>query len=203
MLVDSCFICTALVWKSVLLCKPCRKLLFETNLLIRQQGNLEIISLLDIKGVARTLIYECKYGKNLPLLHMLTEILLEKLASEISMNGKFLGVIPIPPTKIGTKDHAYYISVQISDFLKIPFYPNALKRPLGAHTGQKNKSLAERTNVKFESVLDKYSQNPGVWLLVDDVITTGLTLLEANKALGNQDALCLTLASRPYVLLNT
>jgi predicted amidophosphoribosyltransferase len=113
-------------------------------------------------------------------------------------------VVPIPAHKNNSMDHAYILAQVISEKLTLPFWPFALAHlqadwPNNSETSlpQKSLGLHERSQVKFRA---RTSALGGRLLLVDDVITTGLTILEAAEALKVPNAIALTITSRDFVL---
>lgn len=195
MFLDSCLICSQITWKKEVLCKECLKEISQRGLIYRHQNNLDCYSLLFYKDLAKSLILQCKQGANPSLTHKLTKLVTEMLIRNI--HGKYAGVICIPNSKNIDQDHSYLMGVVVAKRLQLPLFSDILSHD-GDAKSQKEKSLEERKNIKFSLKKVLPSGNSGVWIIVDDVITTGMTLSEAHKTLGSPSALCLTLATRPY-----
>lgn len=170
-------------------------------LLVREHRDLTVCSLLRYKGEAKKLIHACKRGRSPFLSKKLSNLLIQNYSEQSDLLTGFLGVIPIPPRKSEDRDHAHLIAEEISRVLDLPLVTNVLAYMENGET-QKSKKLAARTDCKFSKIEsdNEFANDEGVWILVDDVITTGSTLKEARNVLGLKATLALTLASRPFVL---
>ncbi len=106
------------------------------------------------------------------------------------------------PAKIfGQKDHAYSIAQSVALYFKVPMALEFLERN-DEKTSQKEKSLERRHEVKMKLRTNFKSfsgDNSGLWILVDDIVTTGSTLRAAWSLLGRPKAVGLTLASTPKI----
>jgi predicted amidophosphoribosyltransferase len=194
-LIDSCRICGQLSWSQKALCSECYLTFFKKDFLIRHQNELTSFSLMSWEGAAKKLVKKCKNAEDAMLIKNLGEIIVKKL---VYLNlPEILGIIPVPSKSIGSQDHAFMLGYIIAMKLNKAFLPGYLHH-LGGAKKQKNSGLSERKQVKICQIQTLPKSSSGVWVLVDDVITTGMTLLESHKALGYPAALSLTLASREY-----
>lgn len=186
------------------LCSRCLKVVRERPIKYRKQKNVEVWSLLSHKGGAKNLIERCKAGQNINLSRMLGIILAFKFSKLGVDTSGIQAVVPIPAHKSNSMDHAYILAQVISEKLTLPFWPFALAhlqadelQSRDTNLPQKSLGLHERSQVKFRA---RTSALGGRILLVDDVITTGLTILEAAEALKVPNAIALTITSRDFVL---
>jgi predicted amidophosphoribosyltransferase len=149
------------------------------------------------QGHGKELIKKIKNGKNKALMAELVRNLIQKIPIEELKDLR--GVIPTPAKVKGAKDHAYFLGQNISQYVGLPLYDDLLIKA-EARESQKQGGIEWRQQVHFKLLREERALSEGVWILADDVITTGLTLLEMHKALGKPRTLCLTLATRPFVL---
>jgi len=100
-------------------------------------------------------------------------------------------LVPIPPTERG-RDHAHSIAKIMSSLCGLPIRPKLLA--IGTKSSQKFKRKNERTQVEF-SLNPVENMNGGV-LIIDDIITTGSTLLAAQRASKAPHSLGFALVNR-------
>jgi predicted amidophosphoribosyltransferase len=192
-LLDSCLLCEGLLWKAGSFCVRCETGLLDFQLIRRQVGDLEVYSLLHYFGAAERLIQLCKAPDSHGLRRSLALKAVEKFALELI--APVVGVIPIPARRFGEHDHAYAVAECAASVFKAPLCNQFLERK--SELPQKEKSLDERAQTKFAAREKIIETGAGVWILADDVITSGATLFEAWRALGEPAAVGLTLASTP------
>ena len=107
----------------------------------------------------------------------------------------------MPAKTLGAHDHAYFLAEAVARYFRVPMALEFLER-VEAHTAQKEKSLEKRIDLKMRLRTNFKSfsgDNSGLWILVDDVVTTGSTLRVAWNLLGRPNAVGLTLASTPKI----
>lgn len=156
------------------------------------------------KGVIRNAILETKYSGAFAVLDPLLNIFVEAvLESALEIGDKAI-VIPIPLhrsryTKRGF-NQAEYIASKIADAFNVPCHTNILQRIVNTKSQVGLDKEARRENVK-----NAFGINPKTSsilkdsdiVLVDDVGTSGATMLSASKALkraGCRYIYCLCLA---------
>ncbi len=103
------------------------------------------------------------------------------------------------PAKIfGDRDHAYCVAEAVAQYFKAPMAPEFLERV--NFDEQKTKDLQQRGTIKMKlrgNFAEHDQDDRGLWLLIDDVVTTGSTLITAWNLLGKPKAIGLTLVSTP------
>ncbi len=88
-------------------------------------------------------------------------------------------VIPIPPTKVGAKDHSYYLAEEIAE--QCGYEMKTLLYWKNKKVGQKYLKKTAR----FQNLIgakDRLANFDKV-ILVDDLVTTGATVLAASRAI--------------------
>lgn len=178
-------------------CEACEASLSEASLIQRELPFFKVFSLLHYDGFVKEFIQESKNAQNPELTRCLARHLAQKF--KLITTAYFAGVIPMPARQFGTHDHAYLVAEEIAGVLNVPIGNQFIER---AHIEpQKSKNMSGRERIKFKvretAILQGH--NEGVWLLVDDVITSGFTLHEAYRALGLSRVVGLTLASVPQL----
>jgi predicted amidophosphoribosyltransferase len=202
MLLDSCRLCFKILWKTDVFCGACLSDLAAQPFIYRPLGQLDTLSGLHYHGEARSLVKHTKNGMNPLLSQRMGEILAQKLSLNLVEN--VAGVIPIPSKIFGEKDHAFLLAQSVAGFFKAPLLPGFLERE-SLEVAQKQKDIVSRQRVGIrlrEALPAQFSAERGVLILVDDVITTGSTLVHAWNSLGKPRAIGLTWASTPRFIEN-
>jgi predicted amidophosphoribosyltransferase len=191
----SCLICQTLLWKRKVLCAECFNQCQDVDLLFREEKGLPIFSTFhyvpNLEGIVRI----WKNSKEEASTKLFAAILAQKLAWQCLT--PISGVIPIPAKKFGQKDHAYLIAETVANYFKAPLAADFLERKDSSE--QKLKTLENRQQIKMglKGDFKTHDSEKGLWLLVDDVVTSGGTLVNAWNLLGCPRAIGATLASTP------
>lgn len=111
---------------------------------------------------------------------------------------KIEGVIPAPPSKPGSCDHAYQVGLVVAQNLGAPLFSKWCRRDSPLQQKKLNRGDRLKIKMQVDSLgVDYISQTTGLWVFVDDVVTTGSTLLRLWQLCGHPRAVGLTLASTP------
>lgn len=199
MFIDSCLTCAKISWHQEVICPACFTQFISWTPYIRGQSQLQVLSPFIYSGTIKDLILRCKAGRAPKVSRRTAEIMARVFVAHTSC--EVAGIIPIPGSGRIRRDHGYLLAEGLSEALRAPVLDGHLAVVPQLKT-QKEKSLDERLEDRFVCRKPLPSNPGGVWLLVDDVITTGATLVGAHKTLGSPAAVCLTLATRPFDLLN-
>ncbi len=182
---NTCFFCEKITWQGKI-CIECQK----ENYLDR------IISATEYKNpLVRDLIKNFKYHYVKELSQSLTQLIIKSLAlcgkSSIPHNA---AVLPIPLYKIRHRtrgfNQAELLAKQIADYFNLPLETNILKRIISG-IPQANIKDNEKRKENIKNVFDinpEYLLKEKSIILVDDVATTGATLVETARILKNAGA---------------
>lgn len=187
---NTCFFCGKITWQGKI-CIECQK----QNYLDR------VISATEYKNpLVQELIRNFKYHYVKELAKPLSKLLIKSLeststTSTISTNSTSSTIIPIP--LYGTRmrkrgfNQAELLAKEINDYFNLPLEINILKRkiPTEPQANIKNNDEKRKANIKgvFE-INPEYQVDGKIIVLIDDVATTGATLIEAAKILKKSGA---------------
>jgi ComF family protein len=182
---NTCFFCGKITWQGRI-CLECKK----ENHLDR------VISATEYANpLIRELIKSFKYYFAQELAIPLSKLLIKTLNNWLSDIGywNFL-LVPIPLHKRREKfrgfNQAELLAREIADYFKIPVSTHTLKRKLHTYPQAKIKDM-EKRKMNLENIFEINSEKPVVGktiILIDDVITTGATLIGAAKILKQSGA---------------
>lgn len=158
----------------------------------------------DKQGLIQNMLHNLKYNQKPDLGIYIAHLLFQKLEKNADFK-KITAIVPVPIHWLKKQKRGYHqlhdFSKTLSEKWQIPYYPNLLKVNK-LRFSQTHKNLSQR----FENVKEKYILNPkfdlsilpenSCILLVDDVLTTGATLLSCIKVLEkiNTKIMILTMA---------
>lgn len=204
-MIDSCVLCSRLFWNSnKILCVSCIGTLEKLPLIYRMISHLGIVSLFHYLDPARRLILLGKRGQEKKLTAFLSLQLTEKFNQHTYEN--YRGIISVPSRYPLLRDHAWVMAVSISQILKIPIFEGYLVPIVGErassleHKQSLSQSLIRRAKPRFQRGPRwnlNFIKDQRPLLIVDDVVTSGVTLLQCWSVLGRPKATALTLASTP------
>jgi len=131
----------------------------------------------------KKLIYSFKGGELTPVAERLALKMAFELFNKYPEIKKDIVIIPAPARVLGSKDHAYLLGDCIAKLLNTELLLK-FKREDGSGL-QKRKSRSERWNVSLSTVEGANSiSNSCSVIFVDDVVTTGATVMNAYKLLN-------------------
>lgn len=155
----------------------------------------------EFKGAIREALLSLKYKNNLAMGETLSRLLIQMIEE---MGWKFDFVIPVPISTQHKEERGYnqaaMIAYPIALAFKARYADNQIKRVKETRS-QVNLSAAER----FKNLHNAFQGNSATLnhkkvLLVDDVTTTGATIISCSKALlesGCERIFCITVAKTP------
>jgi ComF family protein len=149
----------------------------------------------DKEGTLQAAQHAFKYGNRPRYGVALGRLLGNAYAEEAAVPD---GVVPIPLHRTRELERGYnqaeMLGEGVADALGCPLRPDLLSRPHPTRS-QTNLSRKER----WQNVHDAFSADPacanGHWLIVDDVLTTGSTVVAAAQTLSEAGADTLSLAT--------
>ncbi|RTR25815.1 ComF family protein [Deinococcus radiophilus] len=145
-----------------------------------------LVSLGRYQGPVRRTVRALKYGQA----REVAEVLGTALASAIPNAWQIVGVVPVPLHPLRERERGFnqaaLLAEAIADTLQVPYAPQALQRVRRTQQQAKLSGDQRRQNVSGAFVADASQLSEGAVLLVDDVLTTGSTLLACRDALRAQ-----------------
>jgi len=182
---NTCFFCGKISWKGKI-CIECAK-----------ENSLErIISAAEYKNpLVRDLIKAFKYHFVQELAKPLSQILIKVIENNWKLEIENWKLILVPIPLHGSRmryrgfNQAELLAREVTDYFKLPLETDILKRKISTTPQAKIKDT-EKRKVNLENV---FEVNPKlvegkIVILIDDVTTTGATLIEAAKVLKNSGA---------------
>lgn len=183
---NTCFFCGKITWQGKI-CLECKKENYLDRLIfVTEYAN----------PLIRELIKSLKYHFVQELAKPLSKLLIKTLEN---FNLTFLPkedflIIPVPLYKSRERfrgfNQAELLAREISDYFKIPISINVLKRKLHTYPQAKIKDMKKRKK-NLENIFETNPEESVAGktiILIDDVITTGATLIEAAKILKQSNA---------------
>ena len=181
---------------------------FANNLPKEFSDKNDIISLLPYRSkIVNELIHLIKYNAN-PLASEVGAVILhEAILDELSesLQGKKPILTPIPATKFRMKEHGFnqaellakrIIELGGKEFLD--YEPELISRVHGKKRQTQMRGRRERlANMKQEFFVNSNAVSGRSVIVIDDITTTGATLIDAKRALkeaGARKVICIALA---------
>lgn len=182
---NTCFFCGKITWQGRI-CLECKKQNYLNRLIFATEYANPLV-----RGLIKSFKYYFAQELAIPLSKLLIKTLNNWL---LDFNYWNFLVIPIPLYKRRERfrgfNQAELLAREIADYFKIPVSTSVLKRKLHTYPQAKIKDM-EKRRVNLENV---FEINPErlvegkTIILIDDVTTTGATLIEAAKILKQSNA---------------
>lgn len=163
------------------------------------------LNIYKYKGHIRKIIKDSKYhSKEFITLKYLTRLGIKKSINNGHQIPKHTVVIPIPLSKGREKERGFnqaeIIAKEIAKIFRLKVHTNVLKRLKETQTQHQKNRIARFENLQDAFIIKNKNRikNRKI-LLIDDICTTGATLLETSKTLLTFNAAevrCLTLAKK-------
>ena len=179
-----CFGCRAI---GIEICSKCRKY-WNPHFYIQSIEELKIYSAIRYSPVARSILLSAKENSYAVADELLIEALLNCLHRIPSQVLRKATLIPIPGSKRAIRkrgrDFIFELTQEVSKRSGVPMVSGiSIERRLLDQSGLS--AMDRKRNVYGAFAVDKSVQEiSGEILLVDDLVTTGATLLEAKRALN-------------------
>ena len=189
---NTCFFCGKITWQGKI-CIECQKENYLNRVIVATEYK---------NPLARDLIKNFKYHYVKELSQSLTQLIIKSLAlcGILDLPAGRQGfphnaaVLPIPLYKIRHRtrgfNQAELLAKQIADYFNLPLETNILKRIISG-IPQANIKDNEKRKENIKNVFDinpEYLLKEKSIILVDDVATTGATLVETARILKNAGA---------------
>lgn len=199
------------------LCTHCRAKLPQTNYHLTPSSNLlynQLASLFSVKYAFAYLLFT-KNGRTQKLLHQLKYRQMPELGQELgrwygrilageSFQHQFDALIPVPlhPDKLKKRGYnqSSCFAMGMAQSMQLPVWDDVIKRSYASQTQTRKSRLQRWLNVEtiFEASDPQQKIAGSRLLLVDDVITTGATIISCAQVLqkaGCSETSCASLAT--------
>lgn len=168
-----------------MLCPACRRELVPT-VARRALGGLEVWSGLDFDGVAARVLRAAKEDGRTALLRMLAPALAAAVAECLAhAPPERVSLVPVPTSGAAMRRRGYRVVEVLATRAGLPTH--RMLRTGGRAEDQRRLGREDRARNVAGRMSARGAQNRAV-LIVDDVVTTGATLLEAARALTDAGA---------------
>ena len=153
----------------------------------------------------RKAIHHLKYKQDLALAVTLAEPLMDWMYNQLKWQFDMILTVPLNQERLKTRgfNQSNLISFPISLALHVPFLPNSVRRFKNTLSQVGLSALQRKENVKDAFIADESIVKGKTILLIDDVVTTGATIVSCSEALIKAGALkvyCLSVAKTPLKL---
>lgn len=171
------------------LCRHCRAGLrpqLERHSSLSPGTEPHLVSLGRYQGPVRRAVRALKYAQA----REVAGVLGPALASAVPADWPVVGVVPVPLHPARERERGFnqagLLAAALADALDVPYAPAALRRERRTQQQAKLRGEERRQNVAGAFSADASQLSEGAILLVDDVLTTGNTLLACREALRAQ-----------------
>jgi len=174
-------------------CADCEKLLSPVEPF--ELEGFDIFCAYEYKSPVSNAIHKYKYNDNPHMAKIFARILFETYSAN-ELNCDCVSFVPLHWLKKSMRgfDQAELLAKEFSEIANIEFLP-LLKRKTATPTQTKYNAAQRKKNIKNAFVLNADAKDLSV-LLIDDVITTGSTMLACAKLIGDsaKNVICMAIA---------
>lgn len=208
-----CFSCSRAVEGGKLICDDCKKLLenVKTKICIKCGRTIKkcdcnryvyhfsgVCAPFFNEGIAKNGLYRLKFSGQHAIVPFYADAMIEAMAKNY-FDIKFDGIVFVPMSPLKNfflgYNQAEWLAQSISEKTGIPLIDGILYRRIFTKTQHKSKGIIKRFLNAFKSYKHKGTLNGGIYLLVDDIKTTGASLDACAKELlyaGADEIFCVT-----------
>ena len=181
-----CSLCHARIRSKGSLCDSCIDTLpYQPDPLFFKEGIL-CFAPFFYEGPIQWMLKQLKFGQQLPYTHLLASLMLDSIQTHSVQQPHLL--IPVPLHKKRLQERGFNQSVEIAKYLSRHLHIPLERRRFIRHRATKPQAqctaLERSNNIQHAFTLKKALTHQGHIALLDDIITTGHTIMACYRALA-------------------